>query len=210
MNTKQYTSELYNNLQTAYDFFNEKLFDGELPQCLIVLQRKTNILGYYRKNAFTNSENENIDEIALNPDGFIRPIEEILSTLVHEQAHLLCEHRGYVSRKGHHSKQWVEIMRDQCGLQPISFKNGEDVNEGAAKLSHRIVEGDCFDLACKKLLEEITFDLTNIVEIKEKKEKKITKFVYLCPECGLEIQAKIDTLNIICGECSQQLKLADQ
>jgi predicted SprT family Zn-dependent metalloprotease len=209
MNTKQYTSELYNNLQTAYDYFNEKLFDGELPQCLIVLQRKTNILGYYRKNAFTNSECENIDEIALNPDGFIRPIEEILSTLVHEQAHLLCEHRGYISRKGHHAKQWIDVMKG-IGLQPISLKNGEDVNEGAAKLSHRIVEGDCFDLACKKLLEEITFDLTNIVEIKEKKEKAKTKFTYVCSECGDEVTCKREDKKIICGDCSVEMKVCEQ
>jgi hypothetical protein len=210
MNTKQYTSELYNNFQYAYDFFNEKLFDGELSeQCLITLQRKNNAFGYYKRNAFTNSENENIAEIALNPDGFTRIIEEILSTLVHEQAHLLCDVKGYTSKKGHHSKQWCQIMIEQCGLQPIN-KNGEDVNDGAAKLSHRIVEGDCFDLACKKLLEEITFDLTNIVEIKERKEKKNNKHIFVCPECGLEVVSKVDNLNLICGEDSVQLKLVDQ
>jgi predicted SprT family Zn-dependent metalloprotease len=210
MNNK-YTKIFYDNLQTAYDYFNQELFQNELPQCVITLNRKTNTLGYYKKNAFTtNSGNENISEIALNPDHFNRPIKEILSTLVHEQAHLLCDVRGYVSRRGFHSKQWVEIMCDQCGLQPISLKNGEDVNEGAAKLSHRIIEGDLFDMVCDKLLKEITFDLTNIVEIKEKKEKKVTKFTYICPDCGEEAILKRDDFNLICGDCSVQMKVETQ
>jgi len=206
----KYTEDFYGKLQRAYDFFNEQLFESELPQCMITLNRKPNILGYYRKNAFTNSENENISEIALNPDFFFgRSIKEILSTLVHEQVHLLCDFRGYVSRKGFHAKQWVDLMRG-VGLQPISLKNGEDVNEGSAKLSHRIIEGDVFDTVCDKLLEEITFDITNIVEIKEKKEKKTTKFIYICPECNEEATAKKDNWNIICGDCSVQMQVETQ
>jgi predicted SprT family Zn-dependent metalloprotease len=206
----QYTKQFYDNLQRAYDFFNEQMFNLELPQCMITLNRKTNVLGYHRKNAFTNSKGENISEIALNPDYFNRPIKEILSTLVHEQVHLLCDFRGYVSKRGFHSKQWVAIMKDMCGLQPISLKNGEDVNEGSAKLSHRIVEGDVFDMVCNKLLEEITFDIVNIVEIKEKKEKKTTKFTYICPECGEEAVLKRENFNLICGDCSVQMQMETQ
>ena len=205
----KYTQELYTNLQKAYDFFNQELFENELPQTVITLNRKTNVLGYYRKNAFTNSENENINEIALNPDGFNRPIKEILSTLAHEQVHLLCDFRGYVSRKGFHSKQWIDLMKG-VGLQPISVKNGEDVNEGSAKLSHRIIEGDIFDTVCDKLLEEVTFDIVNIMEIKEKKDKKITKFTYICPECGEEAVLKRENFNLICGECSVQMQMETQ
>jgi hypothetical protein len=204
---KQYTRELYNNLQTAYDYFNQELFQNELPpQSLITLNRKTKTFGYYCKNKFTNSENENICEIALNPDYFDRPIKEILSTLVHEQVHLLCECRGYVSRKGHHSKQWCEIMRQQCGLQAVSCKNGEDCDTGGAKMTHRIIEGDLFDTVCDKLLEEVTFDLTNIVEIKEKKEKKINKVHYVCIEnSDHEVTGK-PGMKVICGECSTEMK----
>jgi predicted SprT family Zn-dependent metalloprotease len=205
------TKEFYDSLQYAYDYFNEKLFDSELPsQTLITLNRKTNVLGYYKRNAFTNKDCENICEIALNPDGFNRPIKEVLSTLVHDMCHLLCDVRGYVSRKGHHSKQWCALMKDLCGLQPVSCKSGEDFNDGGAKMTHRILDGDIFDLACDELLEEITFDLTNIVEIKEKKEKKITKFIYICPECHEEVTAKKDNLTLICGSCSVEMKMEDQ
>jgi predicted SprT family Zn-dependent metalloprotease len=205
----KYTQEFYSNLQTSYDFFNKELFGNELPQAMITLNRKTNTLGYHRKNVFTNSECENINEIALNPDYFNRSIKEILSTLVHEQCHLLCDHRSYVSRKGHHSKQWCEIMKETCGLQPVSCKDGKDCNDGGSKMTHRILDGDLFDTVCDKLLKEVKFDLTNIVEVKEKKEKKTTKFIYVCSECGEEITAKKNDLNIICGSCSVQMKVVE-
>lgn len=204
----KYTQDFYDKMQHSYDYFNENLFENELPQCMITLQRKSGAYGYYKKNAFTNSENENIAEIALNPNEFNRPIKDILSTLVHEQAHLLHDIRGYVSRRGFHSKHWCEIMKG-IGLQPITMK-GEDCDTGGAKMSHRILEGDIFDSTCDDLLKEITFDLTSILEIKEKKEKKTTKFIYVCPECNEDVTCKRNDKRIICGDCSVEMRVEEQ
>lgn len=200
----KFTKEFYDNLQIAYDFFNEQLFNGELPQCLVTLNRKNGAYGYFKRNAFTNSACENIHEIALNPSEFNRPIKEILSTLVHEQCHLLCYHKGYVMKRGGHGKQWCQMMKD-IGLQPIDATTGLDIESGGAKVSHRIIEGDLFDMVCDKLLEKIKFDLTNVPEVKEKPARKSNKVTYICPECECEISAKKDQeINIICGNCSVQ------
>lgn len=205
----KYTQDFYDKMQYAYDYFNEKLFNNELPQCMITLQRKNGAYGYYKKNAFTNSKNENIAEIALNPNEFNRPIKDILSTLVHEQAHLLHDIRGYVSRRGFHSKNWCEIMKD-VGLQPVNCKDGQDCDTGGAKMTHRILEGDIFDSICDDLLKEVTFDLTSIIEIKEKKEKKNTKFIYVCPECNEDVTCKRNDKRIICGDCSCEMRVEEQ
>ena len=34
------TNRTYGGLDRAYDFFNEQLFGGQLPRCLITMQRK--------------------------------------------------------------------------------------------------------------------------------------------------------------------------
>ena len=39
------TREIYDELQTAYDYFNVELFGGELPPCLITLQREKRTYG---------------------------------------------------------------------------------------------------------------------------------------------------------------------
>src|SRR5699024_9851145 len=41
------TSEAYDELQIAYDHFNEHLFNNALPQCLITLQREKRTYGYF-------------------------------------------------------------------------------------------------------------------------------------------------------------------
>lgn len=33
------TERAYNELQQAFDFYNQRLFNGELPDCLITFQR---------------------------------------------------------------------------------------------------------------------------------------------------------------------------
>jgi hypothetical protein len=39
------TEETYGQLNRAYGFFNLKLFDGTLPECVITLQRKSQAYG---------------------------------------------------------------------------------------------------------------------------------------------------------------------
>ena len=46
MNTPKPTMQMYSFVQDAYDFFNDKLFAGELPPCLLTLQREKNTMGY--------------------------------------------------------------------------------------------------------------------------------------------------------------------
>lgn len=40
MDTPKPTMQMYSFVQDAYDFFNDKLFAGELPPCLLTLQRE--------------------------------------------------------------------------------------------------------------------------------------------------------------------------
>ena len=48
----QPTQETYSELQQAFDFFNENLFQGSLPLCLLTLQRQKNTFGYFALQRF--------------------------------------------------------------------------------------------------------------------------------------------------------------
>ena len=85
------TAVEYSGFQRAYDYFNRKLFDGTLPQVLVTLQRKPKMRGYFWAQQFQGraATATTTDELALNPDHFTgRTDKEILSTLVHEMAHV--------------------------------------------------------------------------------------------------------------------------
>ena len=98
------TQVTYEGLQGAYDFFNERLFGGMLPPCLITMQRKANSRGFFAGKRFTTRDGQEVtDEIALNPALFHgRSSEDILSTLAHEMVHLQQHHFGKPSRTGYH------------------------------------------------------------------------------------------------------------
>jgi hypothetical protein len=98
-------NEEYDSFDQAFNYFNVELFGGELPPCLITLQRRAGSYGYYSAKRFeTRDADGETDEIALNPATFKgRTDQDILSVLVHEMVHHWQDHRGKPSRNGYHN-----------------------------------------------------------------------------------------------------------
>jgi hypothetical protein len=65
------TKETYSELQQAYEYFNQILFENKLPHCLLTLQRGHPTFGYFCHERFTRHDGAaTTDEIALNPRFF--------------------------------------------------------------------------------------------------------------------------------------------
>lgn len=145
------TIDAYSELNQAYDFFNQKLFNNELPKCLITFQRERRVLGYLAHNRFVNKSGESMDELAMNPGYFgIRSIAETLSTLVHEQCHKWQHAYGKPSRPGYHNHDFANIM-EKVGLMTsqTGAPGGKRVGQ---QMDHYIIEGGLFDVVCRELL----------------------------------------------------------
>lgn len=155
-NVSKHSPKLAEEFQQAYDYFNEVLFNSELPQCILVLcnsNRRT--LGYYHQGQYVDTENaEVIDKIALNPQWFAeRGMEKTLSTLVHEMCHLYCFRLlEKPPRHGYHCKRWGAKMKE-VGLYP-SNTGEEGGKETGQSVSHYILEDGPFKAACTKFLSE--------------------------------------------------------
>ena len=146
------TVQAYAELQQAYDFFNERLFEAKLPPCLITFQRGKRFYGYYVEDRFFDSgAGVTTDEIALNPQYFATvPLLEILQTLVHEMVHLWQFRFGKPSRKCYHNREWAEKMKS-VGLMPSSTgqPGGREVGQSVADYA---LPGGHFLRACAELL----------------------------------------------------------
>jgi hypothetical protein len=106
------TKETYDQFQEAYAYFNRVLFEGQLPNCLITLQRNKRSYGYFCGDRFGRADGLVTDEIALNPRYFhVRPVADVLSTLVHEMEHLWQHHCGKPGRGSYHNKEWAQRMK---------------------------------------------------------------------------------------------------
>ena len=83
MNTSP-TQQTYAELQRAYDHFNQALFGGALPPCLVTLQREKRTYGYFSSKRFVHLDGTMTAVIALNPSFFaVVPLTETLHAFDH-------------------------------------------------------------------------------------------------------------------------------
>ena len=204
-----HTTREYSAFEQAYDYFNDSLFNGELPSCLITLQRKARCYGYFYRESFSARLNDSMvtDEIALNPDTFEnRSDMEILSTLVHEMVHLWQCHRGKrISRKAYHNAEWAGKM-EQIGLMPTDTGEPGGKRTGQ-KMTHYVIDGGPFLVEAQKLIGS-GFKLTwqcRSADASARRKQPRSKMKYSCPECGQNAWAKPDA-KLMCGECEQMME----
>lgn len=205
------TVSQYITLQAAFDFFNDRLFDGILPACILTLEQKANSRGYFSPGAWTARDGgkkpETRDTINLSPESFAgRDDKGILSTLVHEMAHLWQEHNGKPGRGAYHNREWAEFMEERLGLIPQAINKPAGVKVGA-KVTHSILPCGQFDKACDALLaggKAIFWERKAKVR-KIAKAKADSKVKYSCPGCGVNAWAK-KGIKIACADCEEVME----
>ncbi len=203
------TQHTYDGFIQAYSHFNQKLFNGILPYCMITMQRKQGAYGYFAGDRFGMRDGgQKTDEIALNPSHFkAQTTEEILSTLVHEMAHLWQHHFGKPARTSYHNREWAVCMR---GIGLIPSDTGQSGGkETGQKVSHYIVENGKFAKVCAELISS-GYDLSYIelweeTSAAKRKKKATSKTKYTCPDCNSNAWAK-PAARLICGDCEVAMK----
>ncbi len=145
------TDQAYSELQQAYDFYNQALFEGRLPPCLFTLQRQKRTFGYFSRERFGRLDGTKTDEIAINPEYFasVKDLLEVLQTLVHEMVHLWQFHFGTPSRSCYHNREWADKM-ESLGLMPSSTgaSGGRRVGQ---KMADYVIAGGRFEQATNEL-----------------------------------------------------------
>ena len=196
------TEEQYDRFEEAYRWFNDLLFDGSLPRCLITMTRKSRSLGYFSGSRWATAvAKSTTDEIAMNPEHFVnRSTEEVLSTLVHEMVHCWQAHFGKLPRQAYHNRQWADKM-ETVGLVP-SHTGQPGGKRTGQRMTHYIVSGP-FRTAAQDLIDRgwavPYFDL-GLAKTKTVNSK--TKFT--CANCGANAWAK-PTIFLVCGECELRM-----
>ena len=207
--TPKPTKETYEQFQQAYEALNKSLFGGNLPNCLITLQRRKRTYGYFSAQRFGREDGISADEIALNPSHFrSRPVAEVLATLAHEMVHLWQHHFGKPGRGRYHNRQWADQMK-AIGLQPTD--TGEEGGKETGESVHHIVMPDGpFARAVRKLVGRsfaITWTEMPVTETvagpegeseEKPKEKSGKRVKYTCPRCDQKAWAKHEA-KLLCG-----------
>lgn len=151
------TAEAYGHWQGAFNFFNDALFDGALSNSLITLKRKRSARGFFCAGIFADGDGLVAHEISMNPALFgARSDADSYSTFVHEMCHQWRYDFGSLNRKGgkgtggYHDRIWADRM-EAVGLMP-SDTGGIGGKRTGHRVTHYIIAGGPFDLACREWL----------------------------------------------------------
>ena len=204
------TEQLYQEFQQAYSIFNERLFDGILPECVITLQRAAGSYGYFCRQRFVNRDGKRSDEIALNPTHFAtRSDGDVLATLAHEMAHEAQFHFGKLrngrrGRPGYHCREWAGRMTS-IGLQP-SDTGMPGGRQTGYHMTHYIIEGGPFDVLTARMFGDgfrLSWAEADAVggtsgpvnppvtgPASPANPDSSNRWRYTCPKCGLNLWGK--------------------
>ena len=199
---KQYQDTI-NYISAMYDFFNEKLFNGELikPVLTINPDEKNKAYGWITRDKLWKKDknDEGMYEINLSAQFLNRPISEIASTLIHEMCHQWARVNNFqdTARSGSfHNKLFREIAEDH-GLN-AEYVHGRgwtatSLNERAAKLLNNFVEKHPQTLIYREM------------PIKVKRVRDVSIRKYVCPDCEVSVRAT-KAVNVVCGDCNKQMQ----
>lgn len=153
------TTLQFSTLDELYQFYNEYIFDGQLPECIVNMSRKGGSYGFFVAERWRsdNMDKKVVHEISINPDYMDRPDREWHSTLVHEMCHLWQQDFGNPSRRNYHNKQWAAKMME-VGLMPSDTGEPGGKTTGQ-QMGHYIIEGGKFEQIFNTLEAE---DLENL------------------------------------------------
>jgi hypothetical protein len=205
------TVTAYIDLADAYIFFNDRLFGGRLPGCLITFQRKARALGYFSGRRFGSiDDGGTIDEIALNPDYFRgRTDTDILAVLIHEMVHQEQAHFGAPSGTRYHNAEWAEMM-ERAGVIPSSTGKPGGARTGQ-RVSHYVDPSGPFVTAAGELLTGgrvvHVIDRIDPAIRAARTAKSKSKTRFCCPSCAAKVWGRPET-KVTCGVCNLPMPAA--
>ena len=185
-------------LERAYQFFNEELFRSELDLNVIITiqsRGRKNALGWHWAGKWKNGDTTSLAEINLSAESL--KTGDPYETLIHEMAHHLNHQRGIkdVSGNGYHNKHFKKTA-ESAGLETIPCK----------KIGYMTELGN---LAKAKILEfKPQKEVFAILRLKETARQKTKLKKWSCG-CGVNVRVAIPDFNATCTLCRTAFQLTE-
>ena len=206
---KQLTS--YNRvagyLNKIFDLLNEEFFENELSRPTITIQSTPRAYGHFslREDTWV-SKLGGTHEINIGAGTLSRPIEEVVSTLLHEMVHYYNYERGVqdCSRGNtYHNRKFREEAERRGLIVEHSDKYGWSHTSPSDLLLDFVLENNLSDILINRnefsgfqMGSTGTHSGTSITPT----AKKSSSRKYICPCCGTSIRAT-KKVNIGCLDC---------
>jgi ribosomal protein S27AE len=199
-------------LQRMFRLLNKTYFNDELerPVIAILTDTTSGAYGWISVNkVWSSKDNAWFREINLCAEHLNRPVELVITTLMHEMCHLLNIQRGVqdTSRSGtYHNQKFKEVAECRGLVVGKSDKYGFCIttpSDAFTELVKQNCRAGCFKLERTKTYRDGTPKVTTTGA--DGREKTVTRTKqssrkYVCSKCGVTVRATKE-VNIVCGDC---------
>jgi hypothetical protein len=202
-----------NELNIAFNKLNDKIFGNCLVQPIILIQtngRRTNVLGWCTVKRIWKKKDKTEEryEITICAEYLTRPINELMSTMIHEMVHLynlMNDVKDVSNGNIYHNKKFKEEAENRG----LIVEHAPTIGWSVTTLSDELIE-----LIKSLNIDESVFDWARELPIKEikgtgKGKRKKNIIQYQCPSCETIIKAKKE-LHAMCKDCEVLFEVMDE
>lgn len=205
-------------LEKIYRELNKDKFNGELEECMITVQSTRGAYGHVTCGKVWQVKKGSEDiaryELNIGAGTLDRPIENVVSTMLHEMVHIynLMHDMQDCSRGNTYHNSKFKEKAESVGLHIDYDKRiGWSITSPTEELIEYIIEKGWSEILINRN-EGISFSggtsgksVSGTDSDGHKKPSSTRK--YICPCCGNSVRAT-KVVNIICGDCCEQMTVA--
>lgn len=209
------TSRTAGFLEKIFRELNTDYFDDQLDMPIITIQNTPRAYGHVTAyKEWSNKHGEKQHELNIGAGTLNRPIENVVSTMMHEMCHLWNMQNGIqdTSRGGaYHNKKFKESAEARDLIIDHDPTIGFSITSPSEKLISYIIDKGWEDIAMNRDGIGFSFGIGgnggNRGNAPTVTKKPTSTRKYQCPHCKNSVRAT-KALNIICGDCMELMVLA--
>lgn len=210
------TNRMLSVIRSAFHHIKHEYFNDELPEVELTLQKTRGAYGHFSVGKIWDSNGECRHEININPEYTRRPIEEVVTTLIHECVHLYAETKGIkdTSNNGvYHNKKFKDLA-ERLGHIKIEQAPiiGFSVSSPTEETINFCIRHGLEDMQCSY---GFTFPVFGGVAVggttgnggavPTTSPKPSSTRRWVCPSCGTIIRSTKE-VHVICADCGELFK----
>lgn len=206
------TSRTAGYLEKLFRTLNTRYFGDTIEEPIITIQSTPRAYGHVTvSKAWHKANGDERHELNIAAGTLDRPIEEIISTLLHEMVHLMNLQNGVqdCSRGGTYHNRKFKAAAEACDLHiDYDERIGWSVTSPTEALIDFIIEEGWEDICMSR--EDGCISRTpgrgspDRTPTTPTTPKKSSTRKYICPGCKMSVRATRE-VNIICGDCGLKM-----
>lgn len=206
------TSRTAGYLEKLFRTLNTRYFGDTIEEPIITIQSTPRAYGHVTvSKAWHKANGDERHELNIAAGTLDRPIEEIVSTLLHEMVHLMNLQNGVqdCSRGGTYHNRKFKAAAEACDLHiDYDERIGWSVTSPTEALIDFIIEEGWEDICMSR--EDGCISRTpgrgspDRTPTTPTTPKKSSTRKYICPGCKMSVRATRE-VNIICGDCGLKM-----